>query len=91
MMDLNFFNIVVSKSGYTNNEEKQEGLRNTLINCGIHPMDVREADIIDTNTQNKVLETLVITCIESVPHAKDIFKEAFDLVEIEYEGLPTLV
>ena len=89
-MDLKFFNLIVSMEPFKD-EEFQAKYRDELIECGIHPMEVRSADFIEKATGKKVYEALVITCVETVPGIMEIFKTMTDRNEIEYEGLPTLI
>lgn len=86
-----FFNVILCKDAYMNNEEMQDGLRRALIDENVEPIDVKEADIITAGTGDKVLEVLVVKCLEGMPNAKDIFRLNHSMIEIEYEGLPTLV
>lgn len=91
-MDLNFFNVMVRKDAYEGNEEMQNGLRQHLLDCGVAPLDVREADIQETATGKTVLSVLVIKCLEMQKCAKELFRMFHPTMEeIDYEGLPTLV
>ena len=91
MMDLNFFNIVLQKGPYEGNIEMQDGLRNVLIDSCIQPIDVKEADMVETATGKPVLSVLIIKCLEMVPGSKDLFKVMHNMNEHDYEGLPTLM
>ena len=86
-----FFNIALQMAPYKDNEQLQNGLRESLLECGIYPIDVKEGDLVETATGNKVLEVLIIQCMEATPGIKDIFKAVHNMDEIQYEGLPTLV
>lgn len=86
-----FFNVVLCKDAYVNDEEKQDGLRRALIDENVEPIDVKEADIITAGTGEKALEVLIVKCLESMPLAKDMFRLNHNMIEIEYEGLPTLI
>lgn len=91
-MDLRYFNIILSKNGYVNNEEMQIGLRYTLLASGIVPMDVHEADLVEAATGKPVgFEVLILNCVESIPGAKELFKKDHNMTEITYEGLPTIM
>lgn len=87
---LKFFNLMLRKESYKNDEKKQEELREALLHAGAYPMDVREADIKDSRNGQVVLETILVTCVETVPGIMHEIKRNNNLSEIEYEGLPTL-
>lgn len=87
---LRFFNLMLRKENYKDNEKKQEELREALLHAGAYPMDVREADIKDARNGQVVLETILVTCVETIPGIMYRIKDNNNLSEIEYEGLPTL-
>lgn len=86
-----FFNIVLDKAGYVDNDEMQEGLRRTLISEGAEPIDAREADVVASGTKEKIMEVLIVQCLEARPGVKELFKAKHGMNEIVYEGLPTLI
>ena len=90
-MDLKFFNIVLSKEAYEKSEAMFRGLIRSLMEIGIHPMDVCEVDFVETDTNNPVYTALMLKCVEAIPGIMELFKKERNMTETIYEGLPTLL
>lgn len=90
-MDLKFFNIILSKEAYEKSEAMFRGLVRTLIETGIHPMDVCNVDIVETDTKEHVYTALMLKCVEGIPGIMELLKKEWSMTETIYEGLPTLL
>ena len=86
-----FFNIVLDMKPYQEDESRLRTLANNLRACGIKPVDVREAPIVEDSTGKEVAMALILKCKETRLFAKNRYKNACGFKEIEYEGLPTLM
>ena len=86
-----YFNIFFDMKPYKEDEGKARRLGDNLRACGIKPVDVRQTSIIEDSTGREVAEVLILKCKETRLFAKNRYKKARGLSEIEYEGLPTLM